>query len=351
METESQANNGNGHIQAKKSIKRFLIALNCVLLGLGDTGGPLTSRLYFHHGGHRNWLSSFLETAGFPILLLPLCINYLYRRHRSHSAPIFFITPCLFLACIGLGLLTGVDDYLYAYGLSFLPVSTSAILLSTHLSFTAFFAFLIVKQRFTVFTINSIALLTTGAVILGLHGSSDRPKGVTDKQYYMGFFLMVATAALYGLVLPLIELTYRKSSREVTYTLVMEMQFVMAASATVFCVVGMAINKDFQAIPKEAKNFGLGEALYYTVLTWNAIFWQLFFLGTVGVIFCVNTLLAAIIVAVFIPVIEILGVIFLHERFSSEKGVALVLALWGLASYLYGEHKQVKKKRSSIDQP
>lgn len=165
METERQANNGNGHIQANKSIKRFLIALNCVLLGLGDTGGPLTSRLYFRHGGHRNWLSSFLETAGFPILLLPLCINYLYRRHSSRSAPIFFITPCLFLACIGLGLLTGVDDYLYAYGLSFLPVSTSAILLSTHLSFTAFFAFLIVKQRFTVFTINSIALLTTGTII------------------------------------------------------------------------------------------------------------------------------------------------------------------------------------------
>jgi Purine nucleobase transmembrane transport len=87
------------------------------------------------------------------------------------------------------------------------------------------------------------------------------------------------------------------------------------------------------------------------VLTWCAIFWQLFFLGTVGVIFCVNTLLAAIIVAVFIPVIEILGVVFLHERFSSEKGVALALALWGLASYLYGEHKQAKDTRSSTDQP
>jgi Purine nucleobase transmembrane transport len=62
----------------------------------------------------------------------------------------------------------------------------------------------------------------------------------------MGFFLMVATAALYGLVLPLIELTYKKSGREITYTLVMEMQFIMAASATAFCAVGMAINKDFQ---------------------------------------------------------------------------------------------------------
>lgn len=159
MEIESHGNNS-------KSFKRILIALNCLLLALGDTGGPLTSRLYFHHGGHRNWLSSFLETAGFPILLLPLCINYLCRRRRhSRSAPVLFITPCLFFACIGLGLLTGVDDFLYAYGLSFLPVSTSAILLSTHLSFTAFFAFLIVKQRLTVFSINSIALLTTGTAI------------------------------------------------------------------------------------------------------------------------------------------------------------------------------------------
>ncbi|KAJ4779540.1 Purine permease 3 [Rhynchospora pubera] len=353
METESNENSsGNSSLQSENRMKRFLIALNCLLLALGDTGGPLTSRLYFHHGGRRNWLSSFLETAGFPILLLPLCLNYLQRRRQSRSTPIFLITPRLFLACIGLGLLTGVDDFLYAYGLSFLPVSTAAILLSTHLSFTAFFAFLIVKQRFTFFNINSIALLTTGAALLGLHGSSDRPEGVTDRQYYMGFFLMVATAALYGLVLPLIELTYRKSRREVTYTLVMEMQLVMAASATVFCVVGMAIDKDFQAIPKEAKNFGLGEARYYVVLTWCAIFWQLFFLGTVGVIFCVNTLLAAIIVAVFIPVIEILAVIFLHERFSSEKGVAVALALWGLASYLYGEHKQAaKEKPPSIDQP
>ncbi|KAJ3676213.1 hypothetical protein LUZ60_003625 [Juncus effusus] len=334
--------------------RNFLIALNCLLLALGDTGGPITSRLYFRHGGHRNWLSSFLETAGFPVLLIPLSLSYLNRRRQSRqslvsdSAPILLITPRLFLACICLGFLTGVDDFLYAYGLSFLPVSTSVILLSTHLAFTAFFAFLIVRQRFTAFSINAIALLTTGAVMLGLHISSDRPEGVTDRQYYLGFFLIIATAALYGLVLPLIELTYRKSGKEITYTLVMEMQVVMAAAATVFCLVGMVINKDFQAIREEAKNYGLGEVKYYVVLTWCAIFWQFFFLGTVGVIFCVNTLLAAVIVAVFIPVTEILGVIFLHEKFSSEKGVALVLALWGLASYLYGERKKNKKINESL---
>jgi len=82
-----------------------------------------------------------------------------------------------------------------------------------------------------------------------------------------------------------------------------------------------------QAIPREAKHFELGEARYYTVLAWSAVLWQFFFLGAVGVIFCVHTLLAGILIAVFIPVTEVAAVIFLHEKFSSEKGVALVLSL------------------------
>jgi len=102
-----------------------------------------------------------------------------------------------------------------------------------------------------------------------------------------------------------------------------------------------------QAIPREAKHYGLGETKYYAVLVFSAIFWQCFFLGTVGVIFCVNTLLAGIIIAVFIPVVEVLGVIFFHEKLSSEKGVALVLSLWGLASYSYGEYLEHKDKKKA----
>jgi hypothetical protein len=100
-----------------------------------------------------------------------------------------------------------------------------------------------------------------------------------------------------------------------------------------------------QAIPREARQYELGEARYYMVLAWAAVLWQCFFLGAVGVIFCVHTLLAGILIAVFIPVTEVAAVIFLHEKFSSEKGVALALSLWGLASYSYGEWSQAKAKK------
>lgn len=102
------------------------------------------------------------------------------------------------------------------------------------------------KQKFTPFSLNAVALLTVGSVILGLHRNSDRPANVTNGKYIMGFILTLGTAALYGLVLPLIELTYMKAKQVVTYTLVMEMQVIMGFFATLFCVVGMLINHDFQ---------------------------------------------------------------------------------------------------------
>lgn len=127
-------------IMSSKLKRALLVAANVTLMALGLTGGPIVSRLYFIHGGGRRWLSSLLETAAFPILLLPL----------SLSSSSISITPRLFLASTVLGLLTGLDDFLYAYGLSFLPVSTSALLIASQLAFTALFAFLIVNQRSVV---------------------------------------------------------------------------------------------------------------------------------------------------------------------------------------------------------
>lgn len=277
MEIESSSQNNHNHL-IRSALKHTLITTNSILMLVGYVGGSLTSRLYFLHGGHRRWLSSLLETAGFPILLLPLSISYVYQaltttqktkvsvvcqphvtgqrpHHQSkclNPTKLFKgclmsirMTPRIFMACAAIGLMTGLDDFLYAYGLSFLPVSTSVLLLSSHLAFTAFFAFLIVKQKFTAFSVNAVVLLTVGPAVMGLHAGSDRPVGVSESGYYLGFGLTVAAAALYGLVLPLIELTCR-TVEVVSYGLVMEMQLVMGFFATLFCLVGMAVNKDFQ---------------------------------------------------------------------------------------------------------
>jgi hypothetical protein len=85
--------------------------------------------------------------------------------------------------------------------------------------------------------------------MLGMNGgSSDRPEGVSRAQYYAGFAMTIGSSAMYGLVLPLMELSQaRLAGRSVgSYSLIVEMQVVMGFTATAFCAVGMIVNKDFQ---------------------------------------------------------------------------------------------------------
>ncbi|KAK9096992.1 hypothetical protein Sjap_022489 [Stephania japonica] len=353
MEMESQVSSQNETRKENKKInsvlKLSILVLNCFVLGIGNTGGPLLLRLYFIKGGKKIWLSSWLETGGWPVMFLPLAVSYLYRRRTNpnRETKVCFITPALFMASAALGLLIGVDDYFYSYGASRLPVSTSSLIISTQLAFTAVFAFLIVRQKFTSYSINAVVLLTVGAVVLGLHASGDRPGNESNKQYFIGFFMTLAAAILYGFVLPMVELTYKKANQVVTYSLVMEMQMVMSLFATAFCTVGMLINKDFQTIPGEAKVFALGEAKYYVLLSFSAIVWQFFFMGAIGVIFCASSLLSAVIIAVQLPLTEVLAVLIFHEKFKAEKAVSLFLSLWGFFSYTYGEFKETNKKKKA----
>lgn len=106
-----------------------------------------------------------------------------------------------------------------------------------------------------------------------------------------------------------------------------------------------------QAIGKEARAYTLGEGKYYAVVVASALIWQCFFLGAIGVIYCGSSLLSAIIIAVLLPVTEILAVIFYKEKFQAEKGVSLALSLWGFASYFYGEIKNNKKMKKREQLP
>ncbi|CAN6204728.1 unnamed protein product [Urochloa humidicola] len=340
---------------ARLLLRNPILVVNFVLMVVGTAGGPLFLRAYFLHGGSRKWLSAFLQTAGFPILLAPLCASFSRRRARKApgpgAPPFFLMTPRLLAASAGIGVMTGLDDLLYAYGLAYLPVSTSSILISTQLAFTAAFALLLVRQRFTAFSVNAVALLSVGAAMLGMNDGGDRPAGVSRAQYGAGFAMTLAAAALFGLVLPVMERSQarhaaRPGAAPVTYTLVIEMQLVIGLTATIFTAVGMLVNNDFHAIPEEARQFGFGQSGYYLLLAGSAATYQCFFLGTIGSIFFGSALLAGVIMTALIPVTEVLAVMLFNEPFNGIKGVALVLSLWGFVSYFYGEVQTSKANQN-----
>lgn len=224
------------------------LVINGIILAIGIGIGPLVMRQYYVAGGELVWFASWLETGGWPIMVIPLVVSYLQRRREDPTAKVYIMGGRTFLISAVLGTLTGFDDYMYAQGVKVLPVSTSSILIATQLVFMAIFGFILVKIKFTAFSVNSVVLLTLAAVVLGLHTESDRPEGVTNKDYWIGFFMVLLAALLYGFILPAAELMYKKAKETVTYALVMETQMVMCIFSTLVCTVGMIINKDFQVI-------------------------------------------------------------------------------------------------------
>ncbi|XP_068641123.1 purine permease 1-like [Aristolochia californica] len=331
----------------KKQTRWGLLLVYAAFMAVGTIGGPLLQRLYFIHGGGRKWLSSCLQTIGFPFMFVPLF--YLYTRRFGRRKTKFFIGPKLFFASAFLGMLLGADNYLYSAGLAYLPVSTSSLLFATQLAFTALFAFIIVRQKFTFYSINSVMLMTLGAVVLALHTANDRPPGVSNGKYFMGFFFTLAGAVLLGFILPCIEFCYSKAGQAVTYTVVMQFQVVFTLSATIFCLIGMAINNDFKIIPREAKEFAIGEVKYYVVIISSAVVWQFLFIGTLGVVYCSSSLFVGIFSSVLLPLTPVAAVIAFDEKFTGEKGMSLALCLWGFTSYFVGEYKRAGRQVPSVE--
>lgn len=226
-------------------LKLTLILVNSSLMLVG-TGGPLLLRVYFLHGGRRMWFSSFIQIGGWPVLLIPLWIYH--RRHNMTCSS----SKSVIAACCLVGLVTGVNCYLLTFGMAYLPITTSALLSSTEVAFVSLFAFFIVKHRFTPFSVNSVVLMTLGTVVLGMgHNSIDRPVGVTKFQYSLGFLMTIVASALYGSILPFVEMIYTKAKQKITYGMVMEMQITISAFASAFCVVGMIVTRDFQVMIDE----------------------------------------------------------------------------------------------------
>nr|GMC75789.1 purine permease 3-like [Ipomoea batatas] len=154
-----EASEGKGSMRRRR---RLFLFLNCIMMCIGGNGGgPLLLRLYFICGGDRIWFSTWIPTN-------------------------------IIFAAAALGVLLGRINYVYTYGVAKLPVSTSSLIVTSQIAFTADAAFVLVKQRFTV---NTVVLLTIGAEVLVVGSSGDRPAGESKKEYVAEFLMALAAAS------------------------------------------------------------------------------------------------------------------------------------------------------------
>ncbi|XP_057470595.1 probable purine permease 4 [Actinidia eriantha] len=340
-ETASSTQN-HAHKETKTTSKIYmlLLGINYLCLFVGSVSSTLLSKFYFIHKGSSRWVSTWVQSAGFP-LLLPL-IYFLFRS--TGRRPFTGFTSFLLVMSFTIGLLMGLNNLLFSVGTSYLPVSTSSLLLSSQLAFNLVLSAIIVKTKISYQNLNCVVLLTMSSTLLALSSSVDRPPGLTRGKYFIGFFSTIAAGLMFALYLPVMERVYRRVD---CYAMVVEMQLVMEAAATVLATAGMAAaGGGFSDMRRESLEvFDKGPGAYWWAVAGNVVTWQLCFMGTAGMVFLTTSVTGGICMTALMAVNVVGGVVVYGDDFGGVKVVATLLCGWGFCSYVYGMYMKMKDER------
>ncbi|XP_076960549.1 putative purine permease 10 isoform X1 [Bidens hawaiensis] len=343
--TEIQ-NGGRGVVQYKWWVK---IALFTFFVLSGSSVATMLGRVYFNRGGNSKWMATLVQTIGFP-LMFPLILFYLPSKTPSKQQDIItknnpsWVT--LFMLYMFLGVFLAIDCMLYTVGLNFLPVSTFSLICASQLAFNAFFSYLLNGQKLTPFITNSLVLLSFSSTLLVFQGDSEQTAKISKRKYIIGFVCTVAASAGYGLMLSTTQLAFQKILKSQSYKVVFDMIVYQNMIASVAIVVGLFASGEWKDIKGEMEGYESGKVSYIMNLVWTAVSWQVFTIGCTGLIFDVSALFSNVISTLGIPIVPVLALVFFHEKMNGVKVIAMLLAIWGFASYIYQHYLDDLKEKA-----
>lgn len=316
----------------------------------GQSIATLLGRLYFDKGGHSKWLATLVQTIGFP-LFLPL--YFLSKRnppenHLNPNPPSILV---LLTAYISIGILLAADSLLYSLGLLYLPVSTYSLICATQLAFNALFSFFLNSQKFTPLIINSLFLLTISSILLVFQSDDGNNNGSSTKgqKYAIGFICTLLASAGYALMISLTQLFFQRVLKKMTLKGVLDMIIYPSIVATICILVGLLGSGEWRSLRVEMEDYEQGKASYLMNLIGTAICWQVFTIGSVGLIFEVSSLFSNVISTLGLPVVPVMAVVLFGDVMNGVKGISMVLAIWGFVSYVYQHYlDDYKPKKDGI---
>ncbi|KAE7996249.1 hypothetical protein FH972_000984 [Carpinus fangiana] len=240
----------------------------------GQSAAMLLGRLYYNKGGKSKWLATLVQVAGFPILIPYYCIS-------SPASPTTSKVHSFY------NQFSGPSHHLLHLACNFKPMPQTPM------------------------------------------------ENLTKRMKLDSYAPLVRASDGYGLMLSLTQLSFQKVLKGETFTVVLEMIIYQSLVATCATLVGIFASGDWKGLKRDMEDFELGKFLYVSTLIWAAIAWQIFTIGTVGLIHEVSSLFSSDISALGLPVIPVLAVIFFHDEMDGVKAIAMVLAIWSFISYFY----------------
>lgn len=104
-----------------------------------QAAGIKLGRYYYEQGGKNKWMIALSQTAGFPLLFIPL---FLFPSSQnpptSSTSPSAIVLASFYFV---LGVLVASETMLFSHGLSYLSASTYSLLCPTQLIFIAVFSY------------------------------------------------------------------------------------------------------------------------------------------------------------------------------------------------------------------
>ncbi|EXB45756.1 hypothetical protein L484_003840 [Morus notabilis] len=161
------------------------------------------------------------------------------------------------------------------------------------------------------------------------------PNLISKERYTIGLVCTVGSTAGYGLMLSLSQFAFEKVLKTDTFKAVLEMIIYQSLVATCVAMLGLFLSEEWKDLKREMEGFEPGMASYFITLGSTVMAWQIFTIGTTGLIFEVSSLFSNVISVLGLPFVSLLAVIFFHDAMDGLKAAAILLALWGFASYLY----------------
>ncbi|XP_062100760.1 probable purine permease 11 [Humulus lupulus] len=331
----------------------FLVALNIIFLLVGQAAAVLLGRFYYDQGGNSKWMATFVQTAAFPLLFIPFVL--LSSSSSQYPSATFTAPSIKVLASIYffLGVLIAGDNMLYSIGLLYLSASTYSLICATQLASNAVFSYFFNSQKFTALILNSVVVLSLSAALIAVNDDSGGPAGVSRSKYIIGFICTLSASAIYSLLLSLMQLSFQKVLKRETFSVVLEMQIYTSLVATGAALIGLFASGEWKTLRGEMQGFGKGGFAYVMTLVWTAVAWQVCSVGVVGLIFVVSSLFSNVISTLSLAVTPIASVIIFHDKMNGVMVVAMLMAIWGFASYIYQNYldeSKARRTRSSVSE-
>ncbi|KAF8112432.1 hypothetical protein N665_0064s0064, partial [Sinapis alba] len=285
------------------------------------------------------WTQALLQTVGFPLLLLPFIILLLTTK-KHNQPPISsdrFHYKSLTVIYICIGIIMSVQGRLSAMGKLEIPFDVFTLIYTTQLLFTPIFARFINKIKFNRWIVISlVTAVATGALTFSsaFGGEPDE----AEENYTSGSLATLFAAVCFSLLLCNFQNVFdnyifkrtESTTRKPSFASVFEVIIFSSLVATLISMVGLLISGEQDDLKREMNEFSKGKGAYVMVMVGQAVSWQVYWVGIVGLVFSVSSVLSNVISVITWPIVSVLVVVFFNftdDEFNVIKCVALISAV------------------------